>query len=257
MSTHRIPRLEELDEMQRSIDELMANAVRERDDELQAEADRLAGQRARMQREYEAAEANAQLARRLRAQVHADRNDGLNGQEADIREERGQLGFILNGTPSSVFDQDVDDEAPAPPPAPNPEPAPVTAAVPDDNVVVRLAPEPTVVVPASPYHPRNWTWLAWIGAVIGLLVAWSITGANWHRPLFYDDEGARMFVASLLIWTGGLGLGFGIGGLIGQFFATRRMRCERARNNAVQPAQAVVVTPAQRRQVPPPPPRAA
>jgi len=82
--------------------------------------------------------------------------------------------------------------------------------------------------------------LAWIFAFIGLIFAWNIVGGNW-------DESFTESLGSVLIWTGGLGLGFFVGGTIGQYIALKLGDSQAS----AEVAQPVVAQP---QQTPTPPP---
>jgi len=200
------------------------------------------------QQQAENNNARALAAMALAARAAQQRHDDDTGVRS---EELGQLANILRGAPAQAVNQ-------------NDQPA-AAATQPTDTVVIVTQAEVNEGQPRvrGQYHPRNWSILAWIFAVIGLIIGLIIIGSNWNEAIFGS-------ITSALIWVGGLGLGFCLGGLLGQLISTvfvgtttsfvrsfndgRESVLPQQPAEAVQPAHVVVVNPAQQRQVPPPPP---
>lgn len=229
MTTTNIPGIDELGEMQRRIDKMMAEAVQTRNAELQAEADRLEGQRARLQREHDAAEANAQLAARLRQQQLADQNNGINAQAAVISEEQGQLGFILNGAPAVVAPDPIVivpatiDPVPVsptlPPPSPVVVPTPPAAGAPAPTMVQQIVEQDRV---RSVTNVRNYSTLQWFFAIIMAIFVRFVVAEGYHPQVLGDLSGGFRSFFSILYFAGMIVIGFGLGGAIGAFIDSRR-----------------------------------
>lgn len=216
--------------MQRRLDEIVVTTVTEHDEVLQAEERRLEAERARIQRNHEVATNNAHIAARLRLQHRDDQVAGVDAELEKVGEERDQMAFIREGTPLPA--PIVVEPIAVPPIVPQ---TPIPPAPAPTSVVPVTPPPPVAVRERSQFHPRNWTFLAWIFAFIGLIFAWNIVGNNWDEAIFESWF-------STAIWVGGLGLGFFIGGTIGQALALR-----------LTPTPTPVVV-AQPRQTPTPPP---
>lgn len=240
MTTKNLTNLDEILAMQRRLDELVVNTVTERDEALQAEERRLEAERARIQRDHEAATNNALIAARLRQQHRDDQFAGVDAESQIVREERDQMAFIREGTPLPA------PAAAAPVQVPPIIPATPVPPTPAPTQVITTPPPPPVAVQRSQYHPRKWVLIAWVFAIIGLVIAWIITGQNWDKP-FYDSWG------SFFIWLGSSVVGFGVGGLAGQYIAIQ-LGDTQASAQVAQPVAVVVTNPAQQRSVPPPPP---
>lgn len=235
MTTKNLTNLDEILAMQRRLDEMVVNTVTERDEALQAEERRLEAERARIQRDHEAATNNALIAARLRQQHRDDQFAGVDAESQIVREERDQMAFIREGTPLPAPAAAAPVQVP-----PIVQATPVPPTPPPTSVVPVTPPPPVAVRERSQYHPRNWTFLAWIFAFIGLIFAWNIVGGNW-------DESFTESLGSVLIWTGGLGLGFFVGGTIGQYIALKLGDSQAS----AEVAQPVVAQP---QQTPTPPP---
>jgi len=234
MSTRTIPNIDSrIDEVKCHIRGTI-ETIRDTYDEAAATARRLLEEADRTRDQHDRDQADLQIISRLHTQRRDDRLEDLTDDLSDNNDVLRQLNSILNGRP-------VD---PAPAPAVQTEPITVPPIIP--ATPIPPAPAPTSVVPVTPpppvavrersqFHPRNWTFLAWIFAFIGLIFAWNIVGGNWDES-FTDSFG------STLIWVGGLGLGFFIGGTIGQALALRL---------TLTPTPVVVAQP---QQTPTPPP---
>jgi hypothetical protein len=241
MTTSNIPDLDQLLAADAVAAQRIVITVQDRNNDLADRARALADRADAINNVHDQHQRHAAIVARLRTQHRDDQLAAVSEELDTIEEEHGKLSGVLNGRP-------VD---PAPAPA-DPAPQPIVVDPAADPRPVIVVPAPTQVITTPPaavrerstYHPRNWTLLAWLLAILGLIAAWWITGANWDKP-FHDSWG------SFFIWFGSSLVGSSIGGLLGQLIANRQQN-----TNTGQPVP-VQVAPAQPRQVPPPPAPAA
>jgi len=201
MSTRTIPDLRQQLDASRDSRRRLIGSVRDSQTQAAIEARRLLGEIDRTNDQFDIDRADLEIIARLHQQVRDDQLADINEELEGVNDVLYQLGGVLNGRP---------EPAPFVEPIVVPTIAQATPLPPTPAPTQVITTPPAAVRERSAYHPRNWTFLAWFFAVIGLVLAWNIIGANWDEAIFDSWFSA-------LIWIGGIGLGFFGGGALGDW----------------------------------------